>query len=145
MRTAPNQNEVTGTDSSRMRVGPLEVETWIDDGWAVAHLVGEIDIYTSRELREAVAAVQARAERPHLVVLLAQLTFMDSSGLGTLVGAYKRTREAGGFLALVGTDERLLRILRVTGLGKLMPSFDSLGAALAWLDSERHASAASRV
>lgn len=133
------QSETEGTDWSRTRIGLLEVMTWIEDGSAVARVVGEIDIYTSRELHAAIAAVQGKANRPGLVILLAGLTFMDSSGLGILVGAYKRAAGGGGRVALVGVRESLLRVLRVTGLSKVLPTFDDADAAFAWVDEQGEA------
>jgi len=114
---------------------PLRVATWVDHERGVVEVAGEVDVYTTPELRAAVAEVQEKAQRPHLVVLLGELTFCDSSGLGVLVGAHKRAVMAGGRVALVGTRENLLRILRVTGLAKLLPTFEGTDAAFTWLDS----------
>lgn len=112
---------------------PLPVATWIDHDLGVVEVGGEVDVYTAPELRAAVTQVQGKAVGPHLLVLLGELTFMDSSGLGLLVGAHKRAVMAGGRVALVGTRESLLRILRVTGLAQLMPSFETASEARAWL------------
>lgn len=112
---------------------PLPVATWIDHDLGVVEVGGEVDVYTAPELRAAVTQVQGKAVSPHLLVLLGELTFMDSSGLGLLVGAHKRAVMAGGRVALVGTRESLLRILRVTGLAQLMPSFETASEARAWL------------
>ena len=55
--------------------------------------------------------------------------FLDSTGLGVLVGALKRVRSHEGTLALVCTQERLLKIFRITGLAKVFPIYDSVEAA----------------
>jgi anti-sigma B factor antagonist len=69
-----------------------------------------------------------------LVLVLTGLAFADSSGLGVLVGAYKRAKVRGGAVALVESPEHLQRVLRITGLDTLLPAFDTLEAAWAHLD-----------
>lgn len=114
----------------------MRVATWVDHQRGVVEVVGDVDVYTAPELRAALLQPQDKAERPNLVVLLADLAFMDSSGLGLLVGAHKRAVMAGGRVALVGARESLLRVLRVTGLSKVLPAFDDAEAAFAWLDEQ---------
>jgi anti-sigma B factor antagonist len=110
------------------------VATRIDGRRAVVEVAGGVDIYTAPELRAALKDAQARAERAQAVVVLEHLSFIDSTGLGLLVAAHKRAVVAGGRVALVQASGNLLRVLRITGLDRLMPSFDGLDAAFAWLD-----------
>lgn len=70
------------------------------------------------------------------VVALSGLEFCDSSGLGVLVGAFKRARDREGGLSLFGASTSLLRVLRVTGLVRVMPAFDHRTDALGWLDAQ---------
>jgi anti-sigma B factor antagonist len=116
---------------------PMQVSTWLDAGRGVVEVIGDVDVYTAAELRAAITRAQAKARASSLAIVLAELTFMDSSGLGVLVGAHKRAAMAGGRIALVGTPEPFLRVLRVTGLSGLMPSFGDTAAAFAWLSSQR--------
>ena len=79
---------------------------------------GEIDVYTAPRLREAiVAAVDAGHTR--LVIDVRKVDFLDSTGLGVLVGALKRVRADGGSLDIVCTQERILKIFEITGLDKV--------------------------
>jgi len=123
-----------GQDRSELIGGPLGVVTWLDRGRAMAELVGELDVYTSRQLAEALVDVQKSARRPVLVLVLEELTFADSSGLGVMVGALKRARADGGAVALVGTPSYFAKVLRITGIDKVLPTFDSFEDAWAWLD-----------
>ena len=66
------------------------------------------------------------AGRVRLVVDLSAVGFLDSTGLGVLVKALKRTREHDGTLDLVATDERILKVFRITGLDAVMPLHASL-------------------
>ncbi len=83
----------------------------------VAH--GEIDVATSPALRSELAAVLAL--RPVEVTLdLSDVSFVDSSGLGVLVGALKRLRETGGErFAIVGAQDAVRKIFSITGLNTL--------------------------
>ena len=67
----------------------------------------------------------------HLVVDLQGVTFMDSTGLGVLVGRLKLVRVQDGTLKLVCTSERILKVFAITGLDKVFQIFDSIDEALA--------------
>ncbi|HEY3867614.1 MAG TPA: STAS domain-containing protein [Actinocrinis sp.] len=113
---------------------PLNVSTWFDEARAVVEAAGELDVYTSPRLRVALMDLHM-AGRCLLVVDMAAVAFMDSSALGVLVGGVKRARDAGGALVLVAPSERILRVLRITGLLRVMPVFETLPEAFAHLDS----------
>jgi anti-sigma B factor antagonist len=99
-------------------------------GWTVVAVSGELDIYASPRLRGTlVDLVQAGARQ--LVVDTSDVTFIDSTGLGVLIGILKRVRAAGGQLRVVACGEAVLRMLRVTGLHQVFATFGSLDEALA--------------
>lgn len=100
----------------------------------VVEVGGEIDVYTAPSLRDHLVGL-INSGNHQLVVDLAGVDFLDSTGLGVLVGALKRVRENGGSLLLVCTQERLLRIFRITGLAKVFPIFSSIEDAVASQDS----------
>lgn len=109
--------------------------TWLDRGRAVAELVGELDVYTARELAAALTAIQKRAQRSVLVLVLTKLAFADSTGLGVMIAAVKRAKQDGGTVALVETPEYFRKVLRITGLDTVLPGFESIEDAFAWLDA----------
>ena len=82
---------------------------------AVLQLTGEVDIYTATLLREQMRELAAKGA-VHLIADLSRVDFLDSTGLGALVGGLRRLREAGGSLALVISTPRILRIFQITGL-----------------------------
>ncbi len=100
-----------------------------EGGSTVVEAAGELDVYTAPRLRELLLAVQAEG-RHRLVVDLEAVTFIDSTGLGVLVGALGRARDAGGDLALACAHERVLRPLRLTGLTEVFAVHSSVEAAL---------------
>lgn len=90
----------------------------------------EIDITNATELRAAL--LEASADGPVTVVVdMTRTQFCDSAGLHALVGAHRRAVAEGGGVVLAVSGEAVLRILALTGLDTVIPSFTSLGEALA--------------
>jgi anti-sigma B factor antagonist len=89
---------------------------------------GEIDVATAPQLRECLHRVIARGESTVILDLL-DVTFLDSTALGVLVGALKRCRELGGELHIVVADPRIMKIFEITGLTNVFTIADSLQAA----------------
>jgi anti-sigma B factor antagonist len=96
---------------------------------AVLQVTGEVDVYTAPMLRERIREIAAKGA-VHLIADLGQVDFLDSTGLGVLVGGLKRLREDGGSLALVITTPRLLRIFQITGLTKAFAAWRSVTDAI---------------
>ena len=86
---------------------------------------GEVDLASSPELDTAIiAAIESGSSS--LVIDLADVSFMDSSGLGVIVRGLKRCREADKDLDLVITNERVLKVFGITGLDQVIPIHDSI-------------------
>jgi anti-sigma B factor antagonist len=100
------------------------------DGWAVLAVSGEVDVATAPRLRERL--VDLVSEGSHRVVVdLENVEFLDSTGLGVLVGALKRVRTHDGDLALVCTQPRILKVFEITGLTKVFSIHRSVDDATA--------------
>lgn len=95
----------------------------------VVEVSGEIDVYTAPVLRERLASL-VDAGRTDLVVDLTPVRFMDSTGLGVLVGVLKKIRGHGGRLQLVIDSDRLLRVFEITALTQVFAIHEMLDAAL---------------
>lgn len=92
--------------------------------WTILQVSGELDLHTSPALRDSVfELLEAGASR--LAIDVEHVGFMDSSSLGILVMALKRIREKGGDLALVGVNGSPLKVLALTGIDRLMPTYGS--------------------
>jgi anti-sigma B factor antagonist len=111
----------------------LTLETREEGGRTVVAVGGEIDVYTAPKLREQLVDL-VNDGRYHLVVDMEAVEFLDSTGLGVLVGGLKRVRAHDGSLRLVCTQERILKIFRITGLTKVFPIHESVSEALAAQD-----------
>ncbi|MDM8085591.1 STAS domain-containing protein [Cellulomonas cellasea] len=99
------------------------------DDQTVVEVTGEIDVYTASVLRERLAAL-VDAGRADLVVDLTAVRFMDSTGLGVLLGVLKKVRGVGGRLQLVIDSERLLKVFHITALTQVFTIHETVEAAL---------------
>lgn len=97
------------------RVSP----TPLGDATTVIAVSGEIDLFTAPELKSAIGAAVDDG-RPRVVVDLTHTTFLDSSGLGVLVGALQRLRDHGGALSIVNVDDAIARTFSITGLDQIL-------------------------
>src|SRR3954454_17995298 len=99
----------------------------------IVEVGGEIDVYTAPKLREQLVELVNDGSY-HLVVDMEGVDFLDSTGLGVLVGGLKRVRAHEGSLRLVCNQERILKIFRITGLTKVFPIHTSVEEAVAATD-----------
>ncbi|CAN5527099.1 anti-sigma factor antagonist BldG [soil metagenome] len=98
--------------------------------WAVVVVTGEVDVATAPRLREQLVGLVTEGNH-RIVVDLEGVDFLDSTGLGVLVGALKRVRTHDGELALVCTQSRILKVFEITGLTKVFPIHGTVDEAVA--------------
>jgi anti-sigma B factor antagonist len=108
----------------------LSLETREVAGHTVVEVRGEVDVYTASVLREQLLAVVGRGGGS-VVADLRRVDFLDSTGLGVLVGALKRLRMGGGDMSLVCDNEKLLKIFRITGLDRVFALHATVESATA--------------
>jgi anti-sigma B factor antagonist len=109
----------------------IGIETWpSDDGQQhVFVLRGSLDLATAPTVRAALLEA-AQTDHELLIIDLTQLEFLDSTGLGALIGCSKRARETGGEVRMVVGEGQILRLLRITGLMNVFAVYPTLDAAL---------------
>ena len=108
----------------------LKLGHYSKDGIEVVNVEGEIDIYTAPRLRELLIDLVSKNSY-QLIVNLEKVGFLDSTGLGVLVGGLKRVRAHDGSLDLVCTQERILKIFKITGLTKVFGIYQTVDQAIA--------------
>jgi anti-sigma B factor antagonist len=121
----PAANEVKEV---RMELG-LEVDE-THPPYTVLAVTGEVDVYTAPRLREKLVELVSQ-NKLQVIVDLEGVDFLDSTGLGVLVGGLKRLRSHDGDLGLVCSQPRVLKVFEITGLTKVFAIHDSLEAAVA--------------
>ena len=95
--------------------------------WTVLSVGGDLDVVGAPDLRQAV--VTAVADGSRLLALdLSDLDFVDSFGIGAVVGALKRLRQRGGDLALVCPSPRIRRVFEICDLDRILALHDSIGS-----------------
>ena len=95
----------------------IEIDVRSQDDYKVLRPEGDLDVYTVGSLRDAIGTMIDDGT-PQVVVDLDGVPFMDSSGLGALMGGVRRLREAGGDLAIACTREQHLKLFTITGFGE---------------------------
>jgi anti-sigma B factor antagonist len=108
----------------------LDVDTSTRDSATVLSLRGEIDVYTAPRLRQALIDLIAQ-DATNIVVDMGSVDFLDSTGLGVLVGGLKRVKAKEGSLKLVVTQDKISKIFEITGLTKVFPIFGTVDEAVA--------------
>jgi anti-sigma B factor antagonist len=110
----------------------LRLHTHMQEGNPDPVLVvaGEIDVFTAPLFKQAVVNMVADGQQ-HLYIDMREVSFMDSSGFGALLGATKRVRPEGGSLNLIGCNRTILRMLHLTRLDTILGVFETLEEAQA--------------
>jgi anti-sigma B factor antagonist len=111
----------------------FEIEVTENDVVTVCRPTGELDAMTVNEFRERLVGL---SDRPHLVIDLCEVPFMDSTGLGALIGGIRRLREAGGDVAVSCNRPAVLRLLHTTGFDRMVAVTDSVEEAVKALTAE---------
>ncbi len=100
------------------------------EGTPVLDLNGEVDSYNSPKLREKMVNLIDDGQS-NLVINLSGVDYIDSTGLGTLVGGLKRASEKGGAIQIICPNEQIYKVFSITGLVKVFKIFDNEQAVFA--------------
>ncbi|MBX6395709.1 MAG: anti-sigma F factor antagonist [Alicyclobacillaceae bacterium] len=111
----------------------LDVEAVHLSGVVVARLRGELDHHTSDVVRERVDALLEETGSVRLLWNLSELSFMDSSGLGVLLGRYRRISQRGGKMACCGLGAPVRKLLELSGVLQIVPVYENETSAVAAL------------
>jgi anti-sigma B factor antagonist len=106
----------------------LRLATRSEGPWTVVDVGGEIDLFSAPQLKERISQLVDEGSG-RLVVNLENVDFMDSTGLGVLLGALKRVKEHDGSLAIVCPPGPVHRVLTLTGMHKVFSIYTSLADA----------------
>ena len=110
----------------------LEIDVAEAETYTLCRPVGELDAYTVGQFREALSGL---ASVDRLLIDLSSVPFMDSAGLGALIGGIRRTREQGGDVAVACSRATLTRLLHTTGFDRIVAVTESVEEAAAALTS----------
>jgi anti-sigma B factor antagonist len=100
------------------------------DGWDIVDVQGDVDLASAPVLRTRLDDLLTSGSR-RILVNLEGVSFMDSSGLNAIVAAMRGVREVDGEIAVVCTNETILKILSITGIDRLLTVHPTVDRALA--------------
>lgn len=99
------------------------------EGMTIVEVGGELDLHNAPQLRSELARL-CDGEKPRVLADLTGLTFIDSTGIGVLVGAHKRALENGGRILFVCPLPRIRRVFEIAGLVRALPLYTTREEAL---------------
>ena len=108
----------------------LDIQIDSADDYTICRPVGELDAFTVSQFRQALAQL---ASNPRLLFDMSGVPFVDSAGLGALIGGIRRARELGGDVAVSCSRPTLTRLLRTTGFDRIVTVADTVEEAAAAL------------
>lgn len=102
----------------------MQINVRNENNVPVVDLTGEVDAYTSARFREAIIEL-IESGAASLVINMERVEYIDSSGLGALVGGLKRASEREGKIVIVCSNPQIRKVFEITGLEKVFHLFTS--------------------
>ena len=96
----------------------------------IVSIVGELDHHTAEYARQKIDNEITKSTTRNVLFDMSKLGFMDSSGIGIIMGRYKNIRKLNGNAAVVNANSHVRRILEMSGILKLMPFYDNMDSAI---------------
>lgn len=97
-------------------------------------LSGELDQYAAAALKNKIDIEVEESGKNNLIMDLTDVNFMDSSGIGLIIGRYKVLRPLGGGVAVCGANPGVRRVIELSGIEKLIPYFSTADEAAKYLE-----------
>jgi len=98
----------------------MEIISHVKDGILYVKLSGDIDHHSAKSVRDAVDDLMRRNNPAELELDLSAIEFMDSSGLGLVLGRYKKQTDMGGNMRIINPTRRVMQILQLAGVEKII-------------------------
>ncbi len=105
----------------------MEVKLLGEKRTLLVRLTGELDHHTAAKIKEEIDSKMCSTNAVNIVFDFSELGFMDSSGIGMIMGRYKKVRTLGGRVAAYGVKAQILRIMEMSGIDKIIkltPTFE---------------------
>jgi len=99
----------------------------------IIRIIGELDHHTAEYVRQKIDGELLKSTTRNIIFDFSELSFMDSSGIGVIIGRYKNILKLNGKAAVVNTNDQIMRILDMSGILKIIPVYKSLDDAVAVL------------
>ena len=93
-------------------------------------IIGELDHHSAEYIRHKIDSEILKATIKNAIFDFSKLSFIDSSGLGVIMGRYKNVQQLNGKVAVVNINAQTKRIIEMSGILKLIPEYDSIDTAI---------------
>ncbi len=107
----------------------LEIQTESRDNIQLLHIKGEVDLYSSPELRKTILSV-VNGKSPNILVNLQDVRYMDSSGVATLIEGLQVCNKNKGRFVLAGLNDNVREVFELTKLDKIFNIFPDVESAM---------------
>ena len=114
----------------------MQIDFEMTDDILIADLDGELDHHTSAVIREEIDKTVDAVHSKHLIFNFEKVTFMDSSGIGVIMGRYNKISQLGGRLVITGCNEYIDRILDMAGIYTIAERLQTVAESIGKLESE---------
>lgn len=101
-----------------------------EDRTLIVKITGEIDHYSSNEIKNKTDKEYKRLNSKNILFDLSNVTFMDSSGIGVIMGRYKNVSANGGIVAAASINKDIKKIFELSGLLKIIKYYENPEKAL---------------
>lgn len=108
----------------------METKYTITKKTLIAKITGELDHHTSVKLKEELIWNIENNPVINIILDLRELTFMDSSGIGLIIGRYKSVKEKGGYFHVIGLNPQVKKVFDIAGLDKYIKQYKTLEEAI---------------
>ena len=109
------------TDISGLKgANTMNLRIELKDGAMTASMRGELDHHTAGEMREQIDSTAKKVRPQKLILDFKEVPFMDSSGIGVLIGRYKLVHRKGGHMAVRGVPSQVDRVLELSGVYQII-------------------------
>lgn len=96
----------------------------------IVEISGEIDHCTAEEIKYKIDKEYTRLNSKNILFDFKNVSFMDSSGIGVIMGRYKKIQNCGGIAAAVSISDEIKRIFEISGLFKIINCYENIDEAL---------------
>ncbi|QNO16201.1 anti-sigma F factor antagonist [Alkalicella caledoniensis] len=107
------------------------------DKFLIVQVKGELDHHTAEEIKNSVMKELEKEIAINLIIDFSGLKFMDSSGIGMILGRYKEVQKLGGKMAITGLNNTVEKIIKLSGIQKIIGVYKTAEEAIANLKEEK--------
>ncbi len=98
----------------------MKLEFSVEKDKLYVKVAGELDLSVAANFRSELDQLLDMKQARHLILDFSQVSFIDSSGLGVILGRYKRLAEIGGTVQICGVNDQIIKILEFSGLNRII-------------------------